>query len=69
MITFSTIMEDRFLHITLPCPVCEQQVHVVVDPEARRSRWCCIQCRSVGQAPFHVETRPVSELPIPVASA
>jgi transposase-like protein len=69
MTTLQTIMDDRFLHVTLPCPACEHDVHVVVDPVAHRSRWCCIHCSSVGQAPFRVESRPLPAPPVPVASA
>jgi hypothetical protein len=59
----------EFLHIELPCPACDAPVHVVVDPAKHRSRWCCIPCGAVGEAPFAVELPPTPPVPRAVASA
>ena len=64
-------MSESILHFQAPCPVCGAEVHLVADPERRRSRWCCLGCQSVGEAPFHIEAMPQLQLPpnVPVASA
>lgn len=59
----------EMLHLQLPCPSCDEAVHVVADPDKSRSRWACLNCKSVGEAPF-VMSPPPPVLPfVPVAQA
>ena len=59
----------EYLHIEVPCPACGEPVHVVADPGKQRSRWCCVPCGAVGEAPFAIATPVPQPVPRPIASA
>jgi hypothetical protein len=62
-------MSESLLHMQLPCPSCDEPVHVVADPDRRRSRWVCTRCITVGEAPFLIQPPAVERPRRPVAQA
>ena len=34
------------------CPGCGAAIHVVASEGEKKLRWCCLQCMTVGSAPF-----------------
>ncbi len=50
--------EQHFHHATLPCPLCEQPVHVVVAHPSHKARWVCLTCKTTGVGPFAEAPRP-----------